>query len=92
MAIFLNSEIQGGLQTTTGERGLQSAYLFGGVSACNYLQSPQRGGYNLHGPPSSLISPQSLLGEGEGCALAKKALQQLKKVFSPSPGVHLSSS
>lgn len=62
-----------------GDYGRQSGLVFGDVSAHTYLPSPW-GEYNPYGFPLGLISLQSLPGYD---AHAKKALQQLKKGFSP---------
>lgn len=74
------------LQLTAGEWVFNQEASLVVFQACKYLQSPQGLAQSLWSPIRSDNSPW-------GCwAHAKKALQQLKKVFFLSSGVHLSSS
>lgn len=89
MEICLKNEIRCGFANDHWWVSLQSGCLCGGVSVCNYLQSPlgeARSVWSPIGPDNSRRCPW-------GCgAHAKKAQQQLKKAFSLSSGVYLSSS
>lgn len=86
---FLKNEIQHGFADHHWWVSLQSGCLFGAVSACSHLQSPQGEAQSVWFPIGPDNSPMSLWGCS---AHAKKVLQQLKKVFSLSSGVYLSSS